>query len=153
MTTLQFTALIEKNGAKACISLPFNPNEVWGTKQRHYVRGTINGCMIRSRLDPDAFGIRFSLPLGPAWRRDNQLDAGDEVEVILFPEGPQSEQLAEDISAALAAEPQARMFFDGLATFYRKNYIRWIESAKHPETRAARIEEMILLLKAGKKQK
>jgi len=40
-----------------------------------------------------------------------------------------------------------------LATFYRNTYIKWIESAKRPETRAARIEEMVQLLKAGKKQK
>src|SRR5262249_46650139 len=36
---------------------------------------------------------------------------------------------------------------------YRKNFIRWIESAKREETRAGRIQEMIKLLKAEKKQK
>lgn len=51
------------------------------------------------------------------------------------------------------AEPEAKAFFDSLATFYRKNYIRWIESAKRPETRGARIAEMVTLLKAGQKQK
>jgi ATPase subunit of ABC transporter with duplicated ATPase domains len=40
-----------------------------------------------------------------------------------------------------------------LATFYRNGYIRWIESARRPETRQARITEMIGLLKAGKKQR
>jgi hypothetical protein len=30
---------------------------------------------------------------------------------------------------------------------------KWIESAKRPETRVARITEMMALLKAGKKQK
>jgi uncharacterized protein YdeI (YjbR/CyaY-like superfamily) len=57
------------------------------------------------------------------------------------------------VSSALEAEPQARTFFESLATFYRNTYIKWIESAKRPETRAARIKEMIELLKAGKKQK
>jgi uncharacterized protein YdeI (YjbR/CyaY-like superfamily) len=40
-----------------------------------------------------------------------------------------------------------------LATFYRNNYIRWIESAKRPETRRGRIAEMVDLLKAGTKQR
>jgi uncharacterized protein YdeI (YjbR/CyaY-like superfamily) len=40
-----------------------------------------------------------------------------------------------------------------LATFYRNGYIPWIESAKRPETRSARIAEMLSLLKAGKKQR
>ena len=37
--------------------------------------------------------------------------------------------------------------------FYRRNYVRWIESAKRPETRAARIADTVALLKAGKRQK
>jgi hypothetical protein len=36
---------------------------------------------------------------------------------------------------------------------HRKNYIRWIESAKRPETRAARISEMMKLLNAGRREK
>jgi uncharacterized protein YdeI (YjbR/CyaY-like superfamily) len=81
------------------------------------------------------------------------LEAGADVEVILWPEGPQSENLSRDVAAALEIEPQAKAFFESLATFYRNTYIKWIESAKRPETRAARIEEMMKLLKAGKRQK
>jgi uncharacterized protein YdeI (YjbR/CyaY-like superfamily) len=72
--------------------------------------------------------------------------------VALMPEGPQSEALAPDIAAALAREPDAARFFDGLATFYRKNYLRWIEATKRsPELRAQRIAELVELMKAGKK--
>ena len=73
--------------------------------------------------------------------------------MVLSPEGPQSEGLSPDIASALNAEPQAKAFFESLATFYRNTYIKWIESAKKPETRRARIQEMVALLKAGKKQK
>ena len=75
------------------------------------------------------------------------------MEVTLSPEGPQSETLSSDVIEALESEPQARTFFESLATFYRNTYVKWIESAKRPETRVARIREMIKLLKAGKKQK
>jgi uncharacterized protein YdeI (YjbR/CyaY-like superfamily) len=61
--------------------------------------------------------------------------------------------MSTDVVSALDAEPQAKAFFESLATFYRNTYIKWIEGAKRPETRAARIKEMIDLLKAGKKQK
>jgi hypothetical protein len=37
--------------------------------------------------------------------------------------------MAEDIAAALGAEPEARRFFESLATYYRKNFIRWIDGA------------------------
>ena len=63
------------------------------------------------------------------------------------------ETLAADITAALNQAPEAKAFFEALATFYRKGYIDWIEGAKRPETRAARIDEMVKLLAAGKKQK
>ena len=81
------------------------------------------------------------------------MEAGTKVDVVLSPEGPQSESLSADVAAALDAEPQAKAFFESLATFYRNTYIKWIESAKRPETCTARVNEMIKLLKAGKKQK
>lgn len=151
MTTQHFKTIIARTGTRTFIPIPFNPNEVWGVKQRHHITGTVNGYGVRGSLGSD--GAQYFLPLGAAWRRDCGLDAGSNVEVVLSPEGPQSEGLAPDVSSALEAEPQARTFFESLATFYRNTYIKWIESAKRPETRAARIKEMIELLKAGKKQK
>jgi hypothetical protein len=151
LTTQRFKTTIAKYGTRTLIVIPFNPNDVWGVKQRHYIAGSVNGCRVRGPLESN--GTQFFLSLGAAWRRDNDLDAGAKVDVVLSPDGPQSEQLAPDFSAALDAEPEAKAFFDSLATFYRKNYVRWIESAKRPETRRARIAEMVTLLKAGQKQK
>ena len=151
MTTQRFTATIAKTGSRVYVAIPFDPQAEWGTKTRHYVRGTLNGQVIRGSLGSD--GAQYFLPLGAAWRRDNGLEAGDKVKVVLEPEGPQTASLAPDVAAALAASPRARTFFDGLATFYRNTYIKWIEGAKRPETRAARLAEMVALLEAGKKQK
>ena len=151
MSTQSFAATITKFGTRTIIGIPFDPNDVWGTKQRHYITGTVNGQKVRGPLESD--GAHYFMALGAAWRRDCGLDVGAKVDVVLSPEGPQTESLSADIDKALAADPQAKTFFDGLATFYRKNYIRWIESSKRPETRSARITEMVQLLKAGKKQK
>ena len=107
--------------------------------------------MIRGSLGSD--GVQYFISLGAAWRRDNGLEADAAVEVELFPEGPQTDNLAADITAALSQNPEAQAFFEALATFYRNNYIRWIEGAKRAETRSARIDETIKLLQAGKKQK
>jgi hypothetical protein len=151
MTTQRFKATVARSGSRTSIAIPFNPNEVWGVKQRHYITGSINGCGVRGSLGSD--GSQYFLSLGAAWRRDSGVEAGAEVEVVLTPEGPQADTLAGDIRAALDSEPEARAFFEALATFYRNGYIRWIESAKRPETRSARIAEMLSLLKAGKKQR
>jgi hypothetical protein len=151
LTTQRFKAVIMKSGSRVFIALPFNPNDVWGVKQRHYITGSVNRCGVRGSLGSDE--TQFFLPLGAAWRRDSRLDAGAEVDVVLSAEGPQSETLSPDVASALDAAPQAKTFFEGLATFYRNTYVKWIESAKRAETRAARIDEMIALLNDGKKQK
>src|SRR6478672_13888303 len=151
MTTQRFKTIVTKAGSRTYVPIPFDPNEAWGVKQRHHITGTINGCAIRGSLGSD--GSQYFLPLGAAWRRDNGVEAGAEVEVVLSPEGPQADTLAPDILAALESEPEVRAFFEALATFYRNGYIRWIESAKRPETRSARLAEMLSLLKAGKKQR
>ena len=151
MRTQHFQTVVAKSATRTYIPIPFNPNEVWGVKQRHHITGTVNGHGVRGSLGSD--GTQYFLLLGAAWRRDCEVDAGVKVDVVLTPEGPQSESLSPDVARALEAEPQAKAFFESLATFYRNTYIKWIESAKKPETRSARIQEMIELLKAGKKQK
>jgi hypothetical protein len=71
---------------------------------------------------------------------------------MLTPEGPQSEALAADIVAALADEPEAAGFFEGLATFYRKNYLRWMTRRSAAPLCAQRIAGLIEL-KAGRKER
>ena len=147
----RFTTTVSASGSRTFIPIPFSPNEVWGKKQRHHIHGTVNGYPVRGSLGSDGGG--YFIVLGAAWRRHCGIKAGTPVEVVISPEGPQADALPFDIAQALDSEPKAREFFESLATFYRNNYIRWIESAKRPETRAKRINEMIALLKEGKKQK
>lgn len=134
------------------IPVPFNPDTVWGTKPRHHIHGTVNGMGVRGVVEPTGEGYGFTL--GPAWLRGCGLAAGDRVTVHIGPEGPQRDDLADDLAAALRAHPQAAAFFDSLAQFYRRAYLRWIDATKRrPEQRAQRIAEMIQLLEAGHKQR
>lgn len=146
-----FQARLEGSGkGRVYVVLPFDPTTVWGSRTRYHVRGTINGVAVRGALEQ--FGRGYFLPLGPAWRRGAGLELGDAATVALTPEGPQRDALATDVARALAADPVAAQFFDGLATFYRKNYLRWIDATKRsPDLRAQRIAELIELMKAGQK--
>ena len=49
--------------------------------------------------------------------------------------------------------PAAGRFFESLPTIYRKNFMRWIDGAKRPETRAKRIAETVATLKSGKRER
>ncbi|MCW5944057.1 MAG: YdeI/OmpD-associated family protein [Fimbriimonadaceae bacterium] len=132
--------------------LPFDPDEAWGTKERHHVRGTLDGVAFRGPLVRLEDG--WAIAPGAAWLRDCPLEEGLEVSVTIEAEGPQADDLPPDFAAALAAEPEARAFFDALATFYRKGYLKWLDGAKKPaEKRSARIAEIVTLLKAGHKQR
>ena len=151
-TPLQrFTTRLSVRGDSVAVPIPFDPNDIWGAKERHDVSGTVNGHRVRGPLKPDREGYVF--PLGPAWRRDAALDTTQPVEAEFSPESPLVEELADDLQAALIARPEAHAFFESIAPFYRKNYIRWVEAAKRPETRTARIAEAVLLLEEKKRQR
>lgn len=149
--SVRFKASLTKSGGSVYIDIPFDPAEVWGEQDRYFVNGTIAGHRHRGPLHPT--GLGFVLRLGAAWRRDNPLPYDEPVEVVLGPDGPQSDALAADIVAALDASPAARTLFQSIAPFYRKNFIRWIEEAKRDETRAARVREMVRMLEAGQRRR
>jgi len=178
ITPQAFTATITSAAAQARIVLPFDPNAAWSPKERHHVAGAVNGCPVRGALerdanaraadpraadpqvaDPNAADPRaaeasaYHLALGPAWRRDNGLDVGAVVDVVLAPEGPIGDRLAPDLRAALDAAPEAKAFFEALPTFYRNNFARWIEDAKRPATRAARVVETVRLVGEGRRER
>jgi hypothetical protein len=153
MRTQRFGARVAAGpGGGAVISVAFDPDEAWGTKAEHPVGGTVNGRQVRGRIVPAGGG--WVLILQPMWVRDAGVAAGDEVIVELAPEGPQRGDLADDVAAALEANPAAAAFFDTLAQFYRRAYLRWIDATtRRPELRAARIAEVVDLLAAGIKQR
>jgi hypothetical protein len=130
------------------VPLPFDPDEVWGSRSAHHVAGTVNGHRYRAVVE------RVGPVPGVVLGCDRGIAPGDDVEVMIAPEGPQRADLADDIATALQAEPSAAAFFDSLATFYRRGYLRWIDATKRrPDVRAARIAEMVELLKGGKKER
>ena len=54
------------------------------------------------------------------------------------------------IQTALKKHTAALRHFEALAPSHRRRYLGWIESAKHEETKARRLQEAIRLLNAGK---
>jgi hypothetical protein len=153
MRTQRFGAHVTASPrGSAEIAVPFDPDEAWGAKAEHLVGGTVNGQRIRGTIQPGGGGWMFLA--GPTWLRDHGVTVGDDVEVELEPEGPLRADLADDIAAALEASPAAAAFFDTLAQFYRKAYLRWIDATtRRPDVRAARIATVVDLLAAGVKQR
>jgi uncharacterized protein YdeI (YjbR/CyaY-like superfamily) len=57
-----------------------------------------------------------------------------------------------DLQKALAAAPQAHTLWMSLTRIARRDFIRWITSAKRPETRARRIENACDMICKGKRR-
>ena len=120
--TATFTATAEaRPRGGIAIRLPLDPAEIWGERDRYYVTGTIERYTMRGVVasrDGEPY-----LELGPAWCRDPRVGPGASLRVNLTPEGPQIWTVASDFAEALTAEPNARRFFESLATFYRKAWV------------------------------
>jgi hypothetical protein len=146
------TQVTEDPRGHGVITVPFDPDAAWGVKAVHHVNGTVNGRRVRVTLAPGDRGWSFTL--NPSRMLGIGIAAGSEVTVELAPEGPQRADLAEDIATAFAESPAAGAFFDTLAQFYRRAYLRYIDATtRRPDVRAARIAEVTGLLENGIKER
>jgi hypothetical protein len=154
MSREQFESRVESGErGRVFITIPFLPNDKWGKKPRHFVKGTLNGVAFCGSLG--ARGGKYFMPVNKDLQSQASVGPGDPVTVVIEPEGANKADgdLPEDLETALAGETAARQFLDGLSAFYRNTYCKWITEAKKPETRASRVEQTVKLLKQKKKQR
>lgn len=59
--------------------------------------------------------------------------------------------IPEDLARAFENDPGAKENFQAFAPGYRKQFLSWIDGARRPETRSARIEQTIKMSAANKK--
>lgn len=77
---------------------------------------------------------------------------GDRVQVrIELDTAPRVVNLPDDVAAMVEANPAAAATWEKLAPSHRREYARWIEEAKRPETRQRRAEETVRKLAEGEK--
>jgi hypothetical protein len=142
-------------GGRLFVPVPFDPDQEWTPKPQHHIHGTVDGCKVRGVITT-VDGNRGFL-IGATWVRDFLPDfepTDEPVAVAILPEGPQRADLDSDIAAALDANPAAGAFFDSLAQFYRRAYLKWIDGTKRrPDVRAQRIAELVTLLESGVKER
>jgi hypothetical protein len=123
--------------------VPFDPRAELG-KVRAPVRVTINDFTFRTTIA--RMGGRTLVGLNREAREGTGVAPGDRVEVELVPDDePRTVELPPDLAAVL--DDDLRAFFDSLSYTHRKEYVRWIEGAKRAETRRARVEKAVTMLR------
>lgn len=129
----------EPDSSATFITVPFNVYEVFGSRARVPVIGTINGYPYKSSITP--FGGVHYLGVNRQLREGAGLKAGDVVEIEMsLDTGPRFISPPGDLAAALESNPQARKNWKKLSYSHQKQYVDAIEEAKKPETRVSRIK-------------
>jgi hypothetical protein len=119
-----------------------------GAGKRPPVVVTVGGHTSRTTVAP--MGGSYWLPLAAEHREAAGVQAEQEVDVsIELDTAPREVPVPDDLATAM--DDDARAAFDGLAFSHRKEWVRWVEEAKKPETRTARIEKTVEGLRAGRK--
>jgi len=114
------------------------------------VEGTINGHPFRAPLEPNA-SAGHRLQVNKAMRRGADADEGDAVTLAILGSEPDPTVPA-DLRAPLAASQEAKSLWKDLTSMGRRDWIRWIVSAKTPETRARRVRRTVEQLSEGKRR-
>jgi hypothetical protein len=139
--THRFSAELEAARAGGAVVLvpPEVATALGGLKQMR-VFGTLNGVDYRSSTMPYG-GRGLFMGVHKATREAAGVELGDAVEVeITRDDSPRTLELAPELEAAFAAEPDLRARFDALSFSRRRDLAAPIAEAKRPETRASRLE-------------
>jgi hypothetical protein len=119
-----------------------------GAGQRPKVKVTVGGYTYRTTVA--AYSGEYWVPLAAEHREAAGVAAEEEVDVrIELDTEPREVVLPEDLAAAM--DEAARAAYDKLSYTHRKEWVRWVEEAKKPETRTSRIAKTVEGLRSGKK--
>ncbi len=129
--------------------LPFDVEKIFGRK-RVPIKATIDGIAYRGSL------VRMGGPCHVLLVRKDIREKigkgpGDKVDIVLEEDiAPRVVEIPPDLAKEFKARSQARIAFRNLSFTHQREYVRWIEEAKRPETRARRIAQTLNLLRHPK---
>jgi len=149
-----FLAVLENSEQKmdiAYVSIPFNVEEIYGTKGQVKVKATFDGHPYRGVIANmgsacHIIGVRKDI------REAISKKVGDIIRVTI--EKDTEERVVEipaELDKLLSKNKAAKTFYESLSFTNRKEYAVWISSAKKEETKEKRLKDALVKLLNGKK--
>jgi hypothetical protein len=142
--------IISGMGGGAGVVFPYDVEKEFGTRGNVPVQATFDGVPYRGSLMNCGManhtlgvlkGVRAKIGKGP----------GDTVDVVVWKDGEiRTVEIPAEFQKLLKKEGLLAGF-EKLSYTHRKEYCRWIAEAKREETRIARTEKAIAMLKRGVK--
>lgn len=115
------------------------------------LKGTLNGKPFAAHANPIGDGTH-GIVLTREMRAALDLQGNERVALeFVIDTTPADIAIPDDLFGALKGRKGAEVAFRGLAYSHRKEYIRWIQEGKRPETRMRRIKETVLRVVKGEK--
>ena len=147
---MQYDTTILQIGNNTGIEVPPSVIEALGGGKKPAVIVTIGSFSYRSSVA--VMGGKYLISLSAERRAASGLKGGDLIQVDLqLDTSPREVTVPDDLAAALAAEPEAKAFFESLSYSNQSRHVLSITDAKTPETRQRRVDKAIEMLRAGQK--
>lgn len=145
-TQHRFVATLYKLGINRCVDVPEEVSRALGGKGYIPVFANVQGLIARTTLVPAGNGTH-RLFLNGKIRKKLGIDARSLVGVTLRRDKKPNEiAVPSDVAAALRRTSGAQKAFENTTPGLRREFLRWVLNAKHPEIRAKRIARAIPIL-------
>lgn len=151
---IEFKGIIKQNGDinAAFVEFPFSTEEKFNKKGQVRIKALFDekveyrGSLSKMKSSCHLLGLTQEV------RKALNKTFGDEVKVVLWEDKEErTVEIAEDIQKVFEDNKEAFLLFQAMSYTHRKEYIRWINDAKKPETRENRKIKMIQMILEGKK--
>jgi hypothetical protein len=149
---IEYEGVLERSdvsNASAYVPFPFDVKELFGVKGRvpvvaHYDEIEYRGSLV-------TYGGPHKILMLKEIREQLGKQSGDIVHVRLqLDTAPRVVELEADVEAAFQAAGVLDTFH-GFSYSHQREYQQWLEGAKRPETRLARIQKATIMLAEGKR--
>lgn len=141
-----------KRSSRSFLILQKSASAKLPTRGMATVQGVINGHDFRATLEPDGQKSHW-LKVTKGMRDAAGAAVGDLVQLEIQPVAKAPEpRIPADLRKALAGAAGARAVWSDITPVARRDWIRWMTSAKQAKTRARRVRNACETLAAGKRR-
>jgi len=141
--------LVATGGTTTGFRIPDEVVAELGGGGRPKVLATVNGREFRTSIAK--MGGEYWLGVSAERRAEAGVAAGDVVDLdVVLDTQERTIDVPEDLAAALAKEPAAQAFFDGLSFSNKRYHVEQVTGAKTEATRERRVAKAVQLLSEGR---